>query len=65
VTSCLHGEISGSFAVLVTLQGDKEHLTWAPNFFNDPLNLQAAWPQRNLLALQMLDLLRRTFASTR
>jgi hypothetical protein len=47
------------------LQGDKEHLTWAPNFFNDPLNLQAAWPQRNLLTLQMLDLLRRTFASTR
>ncbi len=43
------------------LQGDGEHLTWSPNYFNDPLNLQAAWPQRNLLTLQMLDLLRRTF----
>lgn len=44
------------------LQPDREHLTLAGNFFADPLAMQAGWPWRNLLALQALDLLRRTFA---
>ncbi len=44
------------------LQADSEHLTWAGNFFGDPLAMQAAWPWRNLITLQMLDLLRQTFS---
>jgi len=37
------------------LQEDGSHLTWSPNFFNDPENLKRAWPVRNLTALQVLD----------
>lgn len=37
------------------LQDDGVHLTWAPNHFDDPLALRAAWPVRNLTALQALD----------
>ncbi len=37
------------------LQEDNAHLTWAPNFFDDPNALQAGWPWRNLTALQVLD----------
>lgn len=40
------------------LQDDGGHLTWAPNDFSDPRNLQSAWPVRNLTALQVLDYLR-------
>lgn len=40
------------------LQDDKEHLTWAPNDFSDSADMKAAWPVRNLTALQMLDALR-------
>jgi hypothetical protein len=37
------------------LQGDLSHLTWASNHFDDPVRMQAAWPWRNLTALQTLD----------
>lgn len=37
------------------LQEDGSHLTWAGNHFDDPLRMQAAWPWRNLTALQTLD----------
>lgn len=37
------------------LQDDAAHLTWAPNHFEDPANMQRAWPVRNLTALQVLD----------
>lgn len=40
------------------LQGDGAHLTFAPNFFDDPDNLQSAWPMRNLTALQVLESMR-------
>ena len=39
------------------LQEDGAHLTWAPNRFDDPFNLEAAWPWRNITALQMLAFL--------
>ena len=42
------------------LQEDRAHLTWAPNRFDDPQAMQKAWPVRNLTALQILDLLRRS-----
>ncbi len=37
------------------LQNDGAHLTWSPNDFSDPHNLKAAWPVRNLTALQVLN----------
>ena len=37
------------------LQADAAHLSWAPNYFDDPKNMQRAWPVRNLTALQVLD----------
>jgi hypothetical protein len=37
------------------LQADQSHLTYAQNFFDDPLRMQKAWPWRNLTALQTLD----------
>ncbi len=40
------------------LQPDGAHLTFAPNFFEDPQNLQGAWAVRNLTALQVLDAIR-------
>jgi hypothetical protein len=36
---------------------DAAHLTHAPNDFSDPINLQAAWPVRNLNALQVLEIM--------
>ncbi|MCW5879318.1 MAG: SGNH/GDSL hydrolase family protein [Anaerolineales bacterium] len=39
------------------LQEDLEHLTYAPPDFSDAYNMQAAWPWRNLTALQVLDAL--------
>lgn len=39
------------------LQEDGAHLTWAPNRFDNPFNLEAAWPWRNITALQMLAFL--------
>jgi len=44
------------------LQEDNIHLTFAPNVFDNPANLQAAWPWRNLTALQMLELMRQSVA---
>jgi hypothetical protein len=41
------------------LEHDKFHLTNAPNFFNDENRMKAAWPWRNLTALQALDKVRR------
>jgi len=37
------------------LQEDGSHLTWAGPFFDDPNRMRAAWPWRNLTALQVLD----------
>ncbi len=34
---------------------DGFHLTYARNFFDDPVRMQSAWPVRNLTALQALD----------
>jgi hypothetical protein len=36
---------------------DGAHLTFLPNDFSNPANLQAAWPVRNLNALQVLNIL--------
>jgi hypothetical protein len=38
------------------LEKDGVHLTWGPVRFDDPENLQLAWPVRNLTAMQALDL---------
>ncbi len=40
------------------LSSDGVHLTFAGNRFDDPVNMQKAWPWRNLTALQTLDALR-------
>ena len=37
------------------LSGDGFHLTFARNFFDDPLRMESSWPWRNLTALQSLD----------
>ncbi|HLO28622.1 MAG TPA: hypothetical protein VK249_05785 [Anaerolineales bacterium] len=37
------------------LSPDNFHLTFARNFFDDPLRMKSAWPWRNLTALQTLD----------
>jgi len=37
------------------LQEDGAHLTYTPNRFNDPVNLQSAWAVRNITALQVLQ----------
>lgn len=37
------------------LLDDGSHLTWAGPFFDDPVRMKAAWPWRNLTALQSLD----------
>ncbi len=37
------------------LQVDREHLTYAYSDFDNPTNMQYAWPWRNLTALQVLD----------
>ncbi|MGB9668968.1 MAG: SGNH/GDSL hydrolase family protein [Anaerolineales bacterium] len=42
------------------LQEDGVHITFAPNDFSNPLNLEAGWPIRNLTALQVLDALYNT-----
>ena len=41
------------------LSPDGFHLTFARNFFDDPVRMQSAWPWRNLTALQTLDVVRR------
>lgn len=37
------------------LQPDREHLSWASPYFDDPVRMESAWPWRNLTALQVLD----------
>ncbi|HUE99830.1 MAG TPA: hypothetical protein VMN99_11285 [Anaerolineales bacterium] len=41
------------------LSSDNFHLTFARNFFDDPVRMRSAWPWRNLTALQTLDVVRR------
>ncbi len=41
------------------LSGDNFHLTFARNFFDDPVRMKSAWPWRNLTALQTLDIVRK------
>jgi len=41
------------------LWDDGFHLTFARNFFDDPVRMRSAWPWRNLTALQTLDVFRR------
>jgi hypothetical protein len=41
------------------LSDDNFHLTFARNFFDDPVRMKSAWPWRNLTALQTLDVVRR------
>ena len=41
------------------LSSDHFHLTFARNFFDDPVRMRSAWPWRNLTALQTLDMVRR------
>jgi hypothetical protein len=41
------------------LSSDGFHLTFARNFFDDPVRMQSAWPWRNLTALQTLDVVRK------
>lgn len=42
------------------LSPDGFHLTFARNFFDDPIRMKNAWPWRNLTALQTLDVVRRS-----
>ncbi len=41
------------------LSPDHFHLTFARNFFDDPVRMKSAWPWRNLTALQTLDAVHR------
>jgi hypothetical protein len=41
------------------LSSDHFHLTFARNFFDDPIRMKSAWPWRNLTALQTLDVVHR------
>ena len=45
------------------LDPDGIHLTFAGNLFDNPANMQKAWPWRNLTALQTLDAARRELES--
>jgi hypothetical protein len=40
------------------LSQDGFHLTFARNFFDDPIRMKSAWPWRNLTAVQSLDAVR-------
>ena len=44
------------------LSSDHFHLTFARNFFDDPVRMKSAWPWRNLTALQTLDVVHRGLA---
>lgn len=46
------------------LSQDGFHLTFARNFFDDPVRMKNAWPVRNLTALQALDAVRRGLTQT-
>jgi hypothetical protein len=44
------------------LSSDHFHLTFARNFFDDPVRMKSAWPWRNLTALQTLDVVHKGLA---
>jgi hypothetical protein len=44
------------------LSSDHFHLTFARNYFDDPVRMKSAWPWRNLTALQTLDVVHRGLA---
>ena len=44
------------------LSSDHFHLTFARNFFDDPVRMKSAWPWRNLTALQILDVVHKGLA---
>jgi hypothetical protein len=44
------------------LSSDRFHLTFARNYFDDPVRMKSAWPWRNLTALQTLDVVHRSLA---
>jgi predicted small secreted protein len=44
------------------LSPDHFHLTFARNFFDDPVRMKSAWPWRNLTALQTLEVVHRGLA---
>ena len=46
------------------LTSDNFHLTFARNFFDDPVRMKSAWPWRNLTALQTLDAVRRALTES-
>jgi hypothetical protein len=46
------------------LSPDRFHLTFARNFFDDPVRMKSAWPWRNLTALQTLDAVRKGLTET-
>jgi hypothetical protein len=46
------------------LSPDNFHLTFARNFFDDPMRMKSAWPWRNLTALQTLDTVHRGLTET-
>jgi hypothetical protein len=41
------------------LSSDHFHLTFARNYFDDPVRMKSAWPWRNLTALQTLEVVHR------
>lgn len=45
------------------LTTDGFHLTFAGDYFDDPVRMQNAWPWRNLTALQTIDAVHRAFNS--
>jgi hypothetical protein len=45
------------------LSSDHFHLTFARNFFDDPVRMRSAWPWRNLTALQTLDVVHRALTA--
>lgn len=47
------------------LSDDHFHLTFARNFFDDPVRMKSAWPWRNLTALQTLDVVHRDLTAER
>jgi hypothetical protein len=44
------------------LSPDGFHLTFARDYFDDPVRMQSAWPWRNLTALQAIDAVWRAVA---
>ncbi len=51
------GPASSSYGSRLTrgLLNDGSHLTWERNYYDQPANLQLAWPIRNLTAAQAIE----------